>query len=111
MIILGVANAVCSCLIGCAQRHVLREVLIAIGCVLHAAIIIFLLVWIPDRHLLPVFFVLAALWGFCEAIWQTQSNGLLSRILTIKLYMRSPKGHRELGASAPRMHGYATRNK
>jgi len=76
MITLGVANAVCSCLIGCAQRHVHREALVAIGCVLHAALIIFLLVWIPDRHLLPVFFVLSALWGFCEAIWQTQSNGL-----------------------------------
>jgi len=75
MITLGVANAVCSCLIGCAQRHVHREALVAIGCVLHAALIIFLLVWIPDRHL-PVFFVISALWGFCQAIWQTQSNGL-----------------------------------
>jgi len=79
MITLGVANAVCSCLIGCAQRHVHREALVAIGCVLHAALIIFLLVWIPDRHLLAVFFVLSALWGFCEAIWQTQSNGQFNK--------------------------------
>jgi len=75
MITLGVANAVSSCLIGCAQRHVYREVLVAIGCVLHSGLIVFLLVWIPDRHLLPVFFILSALWGFCDAIWQTQSNG------------------------------------
>jgi len=81
MITLGVANAVCSCLIGCAQRHVHREALVAIGCVLHAALIIFLLVWIPDRHLLAVFFVLSALWGLCEAIWQTQANGLSLLIL------------------------------
>ena len=91
MVILGVANAVCSCLIGCAQRRLHREALIAIGCVLHSALIIFLLVWIPDRHLLSVFFVLSALWGFCEAIWQTQSNGsFLPRDAMLARYIMWP---------------------
>ena len=35
---------------------------------------VFLLVWIPDQNLLPVFFVISALWGICDAIWQTQCN-------------------------------------
>jgi hypothetical protein len=43
--------------------------------VLHAGLVVFLLVWIPDSNLLPVFFVVSALWGVCDAVWQTQSNG------------------------------------
>lgn len=35
---------------------------------------VFLLVWMPDRRLVGVFYVIAALWGLCDAIWQTQCN-------------------------------------
>jgi len=75
MMTVGLTNAVCSCLIGCAARHVPREALVGIGCVLHAGLVVFLLVWIPDSNLVPAFFVVSALWGVCDAVWQTQSNG------------------------------------
>jgi hypothetical protein len=75
MMTVGLTNAVCSCLIGCVARHVPREALVGIGCVLHAGLVVFLLVWIPDSNLIPVFFVVSALWGVCDAVWQTQSNG------------------------------------
>lgn len=33
------------------------------------------LLWKPHPDELPVFFVLPALWGLADAIWQTQTNG------------------------------------
>lgn len=37
--------------------------------------IISFLLWKPDPNQLAVFFVLAALWGAADAVWQTQTNG------------------------------------
>lgn len=37
--------------------------------------IISFLLWKPDPDQLSVFFVLAALWGMADAVWQTQTNG------------------------------------
>lgn len=37
--------------------------------------IITFLLWKPDPKQLHVFFLLAALWGMADAVWQTQTNG------------------------------------
>ena len=74
MITLGVTNSIFSCLVGAVSRHIPREALIGIGSILHIGLMVFLLVWIPDDELLPVFFVISGLWGVCDAIWQTQTN-------------------------------------
>lgn len=37
--------------------------------------IIAFFLWKPDPNQLYVFFVLSALWGMADAIWQTQTNG------------------------------------
>jgi len=34
-----------------------------------------LLYWEPHPNQLPVFFVIPALWGMADAVWQTQTNG------------------------------------
>lgn len=74
MITLGMTNSIFSVLIGHVARHVAREAIIGVGTILHLGLMVFLLVWIPDLNLMPVFFVISALWGCCDAIWQTQCS-------------------------------------
>ena len=74
MITLGATNSVFSFLVGAMARHIPREAVIGIGAILHVGLMVFLLVWIPDKDLVAVFFVISGLWGICDAIWQTQSN-------------------------------------
>lgn len=74
MITLGMANSLFSILVGIVSRHLPREAIIGIGSILHVGIMVYLLVSMPDMNLLPVFFVISALWGICDAIWQTQCN-------------------------------------
>ena len=71
-----------------------------IGGILHIGLMVFLLVWIPDKNLKAVFYVISALWGVCDAIWQTQCNSKCSvrathpRHSSIQAYshLGSPKG-------------------
>ena len=45
------------------------------GALIHFAVIIIMLIWRPDYHMVWVFYVVAALLGYCDAVWQTQING------------------------------------
>jgi len=85
MITLGMTNSIFSVLVGHVARHVAREAIVGVGTILHLGLMVFLLVWIPDPHLFAVFFVISALWGVCDAIWQTQCNckfGLSFHLIT-----------------------------
>ncbi len=53
---------------------------LGIGSILHIGLIIYLLVVIPGPNLFPVYFVLSALWGICDAIWQTQCNCMYTKL-------------------------------
>ncbi|KAK2161236.1 hypothetical protein NP493_1595g00041 [Ridgeia piscesae] len=74
MITLGMTNSVFSIVIGLLSRHVPREAIVGVGSILHVGLMVFLLVWIPASNLKAVYYVISALWGFCDAIWQTQCN-------------------------------------
>ena len=74
MITLGMTNSVFSIVIGLLSRHVPREAIVGVGSILHVGLMVFLLVWIPATNLKVVYYVISALWGFCDAIWQTQCN-------------------------------------
>ncbi|KAH3810886.1 protein unc-93 homolog A-like [Dreissena polymorpha] len=76
MIVLGLANIVSAVLVAVCANHVPREVVFGIGGILHMGLMIGLLIWIPDKKL-AVFFFMAAAWGVCDAVWQTQCNTLL----------------------------------
>lgn len=78
MMTMGVTNFIFSFIIGSISKCVPREVLIGTACILHMALMVVLLVWIPDSTLMPVFFAISAFWGICNAIWQTQCNCLVS---------------------------------
>lgn len=73
MIVMGVANVLSSILVALVAKMVPREVVFGAGGVIHMAIMIGFLIWIPMNNLF-IYFMLAASWGFCDAVWQTQCN-------------------------------------
>ena len=78
MIMLGVTTSVFSILTGMAARRVPREAILGLAAILHLGLLVFLLVWIPDKRLPVVFYIISALWGVCDAMWQTQCNSKYS---------------------------------
>jgi len=91
MVTYGIANALGSLLVSsCVARQVVaREALVGVASVLQLGLLVFLLVWVPDPNLVVVFFALSALWGMCDALWQTQCTCELysmSAIYDIPLY-------------------------
>ena len=73
MITLGVANVCSAVVVALVSHRVPREVVLGFGGVMHMALMIGFLIWIPDQRPM-VFFILAAAWGVCDAVWQTQCN-------------------------------------
>jgi hypothetical protein len=73
MIILGLANVISAVLVAVCANVIAREVVFGIGGIIHMGLMIGLLIWIPDTRLV-IFFVMAASWGVCDAVWQTQCN-------------------------------------
>ncbi|XP_023288556.1 UNC93-like protein, partial [Orussus abietinus] len=76
MICFGVVNAACSLLFGSAMKFVGRQPLMALGALVHAALVGVLLVWRPHPDNPYVFYTVSGLWGVGDAVWQTQVNGL-----------------------------------
>ncbi|XP_044587874.1 UNC93-like protein [Cotesia glomerata] len=76
MICFGVVNAICSLLFGSVMKFVGRQPLMALGAIVHAALVGVLLVWRPHPENAYVFFTVSGLWGVGDAVWQTQVNGL-----------------------------------
>lgn len=60
--------------------------------VINLSCIIAFLLWKPDPEQLYLFFVLPALWGMADAVWQTQANGK-SRTTVLPKTTSGTKGH------------------
>ncbi|XP_067670327.1 protein unc-93 homolog A-like [Haliotis asinina] len=76
MITMGICSMLGSILVALTGKRIPREVVLGFGGIMHIALMIGFLIWIPDNH--PVlFFVLAGAWGVCDAVWQTQCNTLI----------------------------------
>ena len=54
-----------------------RWIIFTFGAILNSTLIVILFVWIPTKDEPLIFFIIAGLWGICDAIWQTQINGTL----------------------------------
>ena len=85
MIAFGITNFIFSVIVGVLARRVAAEALVGVAAVLQLCLAVFLLVWIPDDNLTPVFFAVSALWGMCDAICllytsPSPRDGLLSRM-------------------------------
>lgn len=84
MITLGVANVAGAVVVVLISHHLPREVALGFGGIMHIALMIGFLIWIPDKQPL-LFFVLAAAWGVCDAVWQTQCNSEYCSLLILNI--------------------------
>lgn len=75
MICFGVTDASFSFILGKLTKYTGRLPVFISGLLVHVTAIIIMLTWKPDPNQIWMFYVLAALQGFCDAIWQTQING------------------------------------
>ncbi|XP_017774068.1 PREDICTED: UNC93-like protein isoform X2 [Nicrophorus vespilloides] len=76
MICFGVVNALCSLLFGSVMKYIGRQPIMALGALVHCALVAWFLVWKPHPSNPSVFFIASGLWGVGDAVWQTQVNGL-----------------------------------
>ncbi|XP_042298317.1 protein unc-93 homolog A [Sceloporus undulatus] len=76
MICFAAANSLSSMFFGKISQYTGRQALFALAAVLNLACIIVFLLWKPHPKHLAVFFILPAIWGMADAIWQTQTNAL-----------------------------------
>ena len=84
MICFGVSDAVFSFTLGRITQYTGRIPVFVSGLIVHLAAIITMLIWKPDAHLVWVFYVMAALQGYCDAVWQTQINGEKSPLTSLR---------------------------
>nr|XP_056709062.1 protein unc-93 homolog A-like [Euleptes europaea] len=76
MICFSATNSLCSMLFGKIYQFTGRKALFALATIINFACIITLLLWKPRPEHLAVFFIIPALWGVSDAVWQTQTNAL-----------------------------------
>lgn len=74
MICYGATNALFSLVWGRVARTTGRTFIFTSGTTIHFVLIVILLTWLPTEEQLWVMFILAALWGVADAVWQTQIN-------------------------------------
>ncbi|KAL1497818.1 hypothetical protein ABEB36_008713 [Hypothenemus hampei] len=76
MICFGVCNGIAALFIGGIIKITGRTPVVCLALSLHVALIVALLVWKPSEEGKLTFFIIAGLWGFCDAIWLVQINSL-----------------------------------
>ncbi|XP_076370742.1 protein unc-93 homolog A-like [Tachypleus tridentatus] len=76
MICFGVADALSSIVLGQLIRWFGRVLIFTLGALVNVATLITMFLWQPLPDDVTVFFVIAALWGLSDAVWQTQINAL-----------------------------------
>ena len=75
MIAFGIVDAFFSLFLGKIVEWTGRPVMIGLGAIVNMVVLILFLTWKPSSSTMYVFFLGAALWGFSDAVWQTQING------------------------------------
>ena len=86
MVCYGACAAIFSVCCSPIVKVVGRLPVFILGCVANTSAIIILFVWEPNSNDVHMFFIVAALWGLADAVWQTQINGqhrLLNDLLLI----------------------------
>merc|ERR1712083_767567 len=76
LIVFGVCDALASVGFGFIIKLIGRLPIFILGACINFAVIITMLSWTPTVSSVGVVYVLAALWGVGDAIWQTQINAL-----------------------------------
>ncbi|KAF5288409.1 hypothetical protein FQR65_LT12022 [Abscondita terminalis] len=76
MICFGIVNAIAAIFAGGISKKVGRTPMIIFVFLLHITLLISLLFWKPYSDNKIPFFVIAGLWGLCDAVWLVQINAL-----------------------------------
>lgn len=75
MICFGVVDAFFSLFLGkIVEWWTGRPIMMISGALVNLGLLILFYVWHPRESTVYVFYIGAALWGFCDAVWQTQVN-------------------------------------
>ncbi|CAF5219291.1 unnamed protein product, partial [Rotaria magnacalcarata] len=82
LMVYGICDSIGSFAFGQLVKLVGRWPCFAFAAIINYALIITMLVWHPSQDQIAVLFVLAALWGVTDAIWQTQINAFYGVIFT-----------------------------
>ena len=61
-----------------------RMTIFVCGAIINLSVIILLFSWTPRASEAYIFFIVAALWGISDAVWQTQINGKKFRLNYVK---------------------------
>ncbi|XP_002737722.1 protein unc-93 homolog A-like [Saccoglossus kowalevskii] len=77
MLFCGVMQATASLILGRMRKYIGRFTLFNLGAIIHFGLLVLMFYWEPQVEDLKLFFVVAAMWGFADAIWQTQVSSLL----------------------------------
>ena len=83
MISFGIVDAFFSLFLGKIVEWTGRPIMIGAGALVNLGVLILFLTWNPSKDALYVFYVGAALWGFSDAVWQTQINGESDNLIDI----------------------------
>ncbi|KAK5645591.1 hypothetical protein RI129_006891 [Pyrocoelia pectoralis] len=76
MICFGVVNALAAIFAGGISKKTGRIPMVVFAFVVHVGLLITLLIWKPTSDNKVPFFVVAGLWGLCDAVWLVQINAL-----------------------------------
>lgn len=75
MICFGTVDAFFSLFLGKIVEWTGRPIMISCAVLINLGVLILFLIWEPRPSSNYVFYIGAALWGFSDAVWQTQING------------------------------------
>ncbi len=76
MICFGVVDATGSIVAGRIEKYTGRISQFTVAAVINLTLMAVMVFWEPTDDL-PIYFVIAGLWGMADAVWQTQMNGKL----------------------------------
>lgn len=82
MICYGVCDAICSISFSPLVKIIGRVPIFTMGAIINLGIIVTLRYWMPHPDDYFLFFLIAALWGVSDAVWQTQINALYGVLFT-----------------------------
>jgi len=76
LICYGIFDALFSVSFGAIIKYTGRVPIFVLGALINLVVVIILFEWTPNSSQAYVFFILAAMWGIADAVWQTQINAL-----------------------------------
>jgi predicted MFS family arabinose efflux permease len=84
MICYGVCDTLGSYFFGFLVKYVGRLPIILLACCMNYGVILAFIFWSPNENQVHVLFILPAIWGLSDSVWQTQINCKLTRCIIIE---------------------------